>query len=78
MSYRVLVEVRCDHVDEQGFQCTNTTLFQRTNSGGMNKRMAGIFARHEGWWTSGGQHLGYADPKKAYCPKHRALHERKT
>jgi hypothetical protein len=66
LSYRVLVEVHCDEPE-----CTNTIVFGRTNRGGMNKKMGGIFAREQGWWTAGGQHNAYANPIKALCPTHR-------
>jgi hypothetical protein len=67
VSYRVTVEIVCDHAD-----CDALLKYQEINRGGLNKTWAGYTAAREGWWVRG--QTGSTDPRIAYCPQHRAEH----
>lgn len=68
MSYRVTVEIVCDHES-----CRSLWKDYRINSGGVSKTWAGnVAAGSDGWYVRG--FPGPADPKVAYCPEHRAEH----
>lgn len=69
MSYRVTVEIACDHKG-----CLKIWKDSRINRGGLSKTWAGYMARERGGWFTQGHPGGPSDPTIAYCPDHRYEH----